>query len=172
MFKRLLLGFGIVCAAGLLAALSMTWVIVNVVDEDEDLHLWIPAPVLLAQVVAGIADPPEIHEKLPFEPKHLRAAAAAIRELENAGDSELVRVESKDETVVIRKSGARIEVEVDNRNERVRVHAPLRQVREFLENHPDEPLEPASLFRLARSLPSGPLVEVTEPGQYVSIRIW
>ncbi|MCB1019718.1 MAG: hypothetical protein KDC27_07300 [Acidobacteria bacterium] len=172
MFKRLLFGFGIVCAAGLLAALSMTWVIVTVVDEDEGLHLWIPAPVLLAQAAAGIVDPPELHEKLPFEPEQLEAAAAAIRELESAADAELLRIESSDETVVIRKAGTRIEVEVDNRNERVRVHAPLRQVRQFLENRPVGALEPAALFRLARSLPSGPLVEVSEPGQRVAIRIW
>lgn len=172
MFQRVLVGFGIMGAATMLAALSTTWVVVSVADEAEGLHLWIPAPVVLAQGIAGLADPPELHQKLPVEPEQLRAAAAVLRELENVGDAELVRVESGDDTVVIRKQGDRIAVEVDSANERVRVYAPLRQVREFLEEHESQELRPEALFRLARSLPSGPLVEVSEPGTRVSVRVW
>ena len=126
----------------------------------------------MAQGIAGLANPPELHEQIPVEAEHLRAAAAVIRELEATGDAELVRIESPTETVVIRKQGDRIEVEVDNLSEHVRIHAPLRQVREFLEEHESGDLEPASIFRLARRLPSGPLVEFSEPGTRVSVRVW
>jgi hypothetical protein len=172
MFERILTGVAIVGAGIAVTALSMTWVVVSVVVDEDDLHLWIPAPVILAQGAASLVDPPELHKKIPLEPEHLRVAAAVLRELENVGDAELVRVESGDQTVVIRKEGQLVRIEVDDDSQHVRVNAPIREVREFLEDCRDEPLEPARIFRLARSLPSGPLVEVSEPGTKVSVRVW
>jgi hypothetical protein len=172
MFERILTGVAIVGAGIAVTALSMTWVVVSVAVEQDDLHLWIPAPVILAQGAATLIDPPELHEEIPVDPQHLEIAAAVLRELENVGDAELVRVESGDETVVIRKEGEIVRIEVNDGSQHVRVNAPIRQVREFLEDCRDEPLEPSRIFRLARSLPSGPLVEVSEPGTRVSVRVW
>jgi len=172
MFKLILKGTAILGAAATVAALSTTWVIVSVFVPDEGLRLWIPAPVILAQTVASVVDPPELHKPIPLQAEHARAAAAALRELEEAGDAELFRLESDEETVVIRLQEGRIHVEVDNASDHVRVHAPIRQVREFLEDHGDGALEPAEIFQLARSLPSGPLVEVDNKDATVSVRVW
>lgn len=171
-FKTLLAAAGVVSAGATVTALSMTWVVVSVNIPAEGLRLWIPAPVVLAQGVATLADPPELHREIEVDPEHLRIAAAMLEELEATEDAELVRVESDDELVVIRKQGARIHVEVDSGDERVRVYAPLRQVRELLESLDGEPLRPAAAFRLARSLPSGPLVEVSQPGTDVAVYVW
>jgi hypothetical protein len=172
MFERVLQGLAILCAAAVIAALSMTWVIVSVVILADGLRLWIPAPVVLAHGAAVLFDHPKLHQEIPLEPEHIRVAAAMLRELEAADDAELLRVESGEETVVVRKRGDRLDIEVDGADERVRVHAPIQQVREFLEDCEDGPIDPRSFFRLARSLPSGPLVEVSEPGTNVSVRVW
>ena len=172
MLERILQGLAVLVAAALVAALSMTWVIVSVVIPEEGLRLWIPAPIVLAHGAAVLIDPPGFQNRIPVEPEHVRVAAAVLRELEAADDAELVRVESGDETVVVRKEGDRLKVEVDTRNERVRVSAPILEVREFLEDCDDGHIEPMRIFRLARSLPTGPLVEFSEPGTDVSVRVW
>jgi hypothetical protein len=172
MLERILKGLAILGAAAVVVALSMTWVIVSVVIPKDGLRLWIPAPVVLAHGAAVLFDHPKLREEIPVEPEHIRVAAAMLRELEGADDAELVRVESGDETVVVRKRGNRLEIDVDNQRERVRVHAPIQQVREFLEDCEEGPIEPRAFFRLARSLPSGPLVEFSEPGTKVSVRVW
>ena len=172
MFKRILQGLAILGAAAVVVALSMTWVIVSVFIPEDGLRLWIPAPVVLAQGVVSVVDPPELHKPIPVEAKHARFAARALRELEAVHAAELVRFESGDETVVIRVENGRAHVEVDNATDRVRVHAPLREAREFLERFEKGPVEPIDAFRLARSLPSGPLVEVENDEADVSVRIW
>jgi hypothetical protein len=172
MLKRILQGLAIVGAAAVVVALSMTWVIISVFVPEEGLRLWIPAPIVLAQSVAWVVDPPELHKAIPVEPQYIRLAAAALRELEAVEDAELVRVESDEETVVIHLEDGLIHVEVDNAADHVRVHAPLREVREWLESLEGGPVEPAHAFRLARSLPSGPLVEVRNLEADVSVRIW
>jgi len=146
MLQRILKGLAILGAATLVVALSMTWVIVSVVVPADGLRLWIPAPVLLAQGVAAIVDPPEMRKAIPLEVEHARLAAAALRELETAGDAELVRVESADETIVVRLQEGRIHVEVDNATDRVRVHAPIREVRQFLERFEKGAVEPFEAF--------------------------
>ncbi len=172
MLSRVLKGLAIAAAAAVILALSMTWVVVSVVVPEDGLRLWIPAPVVLAQGVAAIANPPELHEAIPLEPEHARLAATALRELEEVQDAELVRVESAEETVVVRVADGRVHVEVDTLREMVRVHAPIREVREFLESFDGGDVVPADAFRLARSLPSGPLVEVDAPDAEVSVRVW
>jgi hypothetical protein len=172
MLNRILKGLAILGAAAVVVALSMTWVVVSVFIPADGLRLWIPAPVVLAQGAVSIVDPPELHKAIPVEGEHARLAAAALRELETVDDAELVRIESAEETVVIRLQEGRIHVEVDNATDHVRVHAPVREVREFLEGFEDGPVEPFEVFRLARSLPSGPLVEVDNPEAQVSIRVW
>lgn len=172
MFKLILKGTAILGAAAVVAALSATWVIVSVFIPSDGLRLWIPAPVVLAQAVAAIVDPPELHKPILLEPEHVRVAAAALRELESVDEAELVRVESGGELVVIRVEAGRIHVEVDGATDRVRVHAPIREVCVFLENLGAGPIEPVQAFRLARSLPSGPLVEVQSSDAVVSVRVW
>ena len=172
MLARILKAMAILGAAAVVAALSMTWVIVSVVVPEDGLRLWIPAPVVLAQGAISVVDPPELHEALPVEAEHARLAARALRELEFAADAELVRVESADETIVIRMEAGRVHVEIDNATERVRVHAPVRPVREFLEGFADGPVEPIDAFRLARSLPSGPLVELDNADLNLAVRVW
>ena len=172
MIRRILQGIAILGAAAVLAALSMTWVVVSVFIPEDDLRLWIPAPVVLAQGVVTVIDPPELRTPIPVDGKHARVAAEALRTLETAEDGELFRLESADETIVIRLEEGRIHVEVDDPTDHIRVYAPVRQVREFLEEFGEGPVEPLQVFRLARSLPSGPLVEVDNAGTQVSVRVW
>jgi hypothetical protein len=172
MFTRILQALAILSAAAVVTALSMTWVVVSVVIPEDGLRLWIPAPIVLAQGAVALVGPPGLRDKIPLEPEHARIAAALLAELERTDDAELVRVESGEETVVVRKEGGLLRIEVDNPSERVRIHAPIREVREFLEECRDSPIEPSRIFRLARSLPSGPLVEYSEPGTNVSVRVW
>jgi hypothetical protein len=171
-WKPFLFAAGVVSAGATVTALSMTWVVVSVNVPADGLRLWIPAPVVLAQSAAAFADHPELHREIDVEPQHLRMAAAVLKELEAVEDAELVRVESGDELVVIRKEGPRVHIEVDSGDERVRVYAPVRQIRELLEDLDGEPLRPSAVFRLARSLPSGPLVEVSQPGTDVAVAVW
>jgi hypothetical protein len=105
---------------------------VGVVDVKEGgpngHHIVVPVPLVLAQAalaVAPIVAPPDklrIPDGEPLE--HVGIAREVLEALANAPDGELVRVEERDETVVVSKQGRSLHVSVDGR-EHVSVNVPL-----------------------------------------------
>ena len=160
-------------AVGMLV--SSPWVIVDVDDRDEGLHIVVPAPVALAHVVAPFLDEKEFPVELPPEAAGAeKMALAAIEELERVEDFDMVRVENARETVLIRKEGAALAIHVKNDREEVHVRAPLSAAKEILARY-----DPArgvvrvqDLLAAADRLPPGKLVDVEEENTHVQVWVW
>lgn len=126
----MLLKIGAVLAAiplALFALVGATGVLVVDVRESgpDGHHFIVPVPLLLAQAAAGLAPHAGREVDLPQLSEYLPMAQAAIEGLSGAPDGELVRVEERDEIVLITKVGSTLQVRVNGRNEEVSVNVPL-----------------------------------------------
>lgn len=159
--------------AGLLVGSS--WVLVEV-DAADGPHLYVPAPVGLAQFAVPFIprDERTVSLDLPEEirPNLGPALLAALDEIRATDDFEMVRVESPRESVVVAKQGDWLTVHVKSDREEVRVRAPLSTARDILAaiDFEGNVLEVDRVLRAASDIPSGQLVEVTEPDNHV--RVW
>jgi hypothetical protein len=92
-------------------------------------HVVVPVPLVLAQAalaVAPVVAPPDALRVPDAEAlKHVGLAREVIDALAKAPDGELVRVEERDETVVITKQGRSLHVSVNDHGQRVSVNVPL-----------------------------------------------
>ena len=158
---------------GLLAGSS--WVLVEV-DAADGPHLYVPAPVGLARFAVPFI--PKHERTVPLDlPEEIRphlgaGLLAALDEIRATEDFEMVRVENPRETVVVAKQGDWLTVHVQNDREEVRVRAPLSTARDILAaiDFEGNVLELDRVLRAASDLPSGQLLEVTEPDNHV--RVW
>ena len=172
MLNVLLKVVGVLAAAVLIAALSVTWVVVRVAPEDGPTIL-VPAPAILGQL--ALAWSPAADEELELDVKlmeHRESALAAIRELRGAADAELVRVEDGDETVSVWKRGDGIAIEALLKDQTVKVNASLAVVESFLEGLDGGPIRVQDLAALVRRLDAGKAVEVRSADVDVDVWIW
>jgi hypothetical protein len=154
---------------------SLGVVVVDVREGGPDGHrIVIPAPLVLAQ--AGLAIVPNVLEEemqIPEEAlEHMPLARKVIEALIAAPDGELVRVEERDEQVLIRKEGEKLIVRVKGKKgEDVSVNVPLSLALNAL---PDSEGRLSSLA-MAGSLSSlrfSDLVEVHDGNDHVRIWVW
>jgi hypothetical protein len=106
------------------------------------MHIIVPVPLFLAQIAMSFV--PEEHPGFPVDEsaEYILMAERLIAELENISDAELVRVEEKDELVVISKTGDVLEVEVfEGEREQVLVNLPISAVQEILGSFDGETFE-------------------------------
>ncbi len=171
---KILTILGVVATAFAAMLGSMTWVLVDIDERQPDgMHLFIPAPLALADLAVRLAPHDALEPvDIDLEPEYVQLAKAAIEELGRAGDFEMVRVEERDETVVVRIENGMVHVAVDNPNEQVRVRAPLRSIAAALDAVQDGKIRPVSLLPALDDLPSGRLVEVHDRDTDVTISVW
>jgi hypothetical protein len=99
--------------------------------ETPELDLTVPVPVRIVDIgldVAGLAMPAADRRALAAElPADLRLDLGELaRELGRSTDGTLVDVRTPEESVIVRKDGGRMRVEVDAPDARVRVSMPTR----------------------------------------------
>lgn len=109
---------------------SLGVVVVDVKEGGPDgHHIVVPVPLVLAQAALAVAPAVAPPDKLRIpdgEPlKHIGLAREVLDALAKAPDGELVRVEEKDETVVVAKQGRSLHVTVSGQRENVSVNVPL-----------------------------------------------
>jgi hypothetical protein len=130
----------------------------------------VPVPLLAAEVAAAFAPIPDIHAEMGEARRHLGTARKILGALRDSPDGELVRVEERDETVVIAKEGDTLRVQVTGKDEDVTVNVPLESVEQVI--RPDGRIDPAAAVRGLRHARFQTLVEVRDGNDHVKISLW
>jgi hypothetical protein len=154
---------------------SLGVVVVDVREGGPDGNrIIVPVPLVLAQAALAVAPAVAPADKLriPDEAlEHMGLAREVIEALAAAPDGELVRVEERDEQVVIAKEGRTLKVRVSGSKENVSVNVPLHLVLEAL---PDEHghVRTAALAGALSAVRFTDLVDVQDGKDHVRVWVW
>jgi hypothetical protein len=154
---------------------SLGIVVVDVREGGPDPHrIVVPVPLVFAQAALAIAPAVAPQEKLriPEEAlEHMGLAREVLEALAAAPDCELVRVEERDEQVVITKEGRSLRVRVTGKKENVSVNVPLHLAMQALPDK-DGRIQTAALAGALGSLRFTDLVDVQDGKDHVRIYVW
>jgi hypothetical protein len=156
-------------AGATVAATGIAWVDVRE-GGPNGTRIIVPVPLLAAEVAASFAPIPDLRAEMGEAREHLGTARKMLDALRDAPDGELVRVEEKDETVVIAKEGDTLRVHVSGRDEDVTVNVPLESAAQVI--RPDGRIDPAAAVRGLRHARFQTLVEVRDGDDHVKISLW
>jgi len=135
-------------------------------------HIVVPVPLVLAQAAVALAPTDKLRVPENEGLEHIGVAREVLEALAKAPDGELVRVEERDELVVITKEGGQIHVRVHgSRGEDVNVNVPLQVALQAL---PDTHGR-ISTLALAGSLSSvrfTDVVDVRDGNDHVRVYVW
>ena len=148
------------------AATGIAWVDVR----DGSDRIVVPVPLLLAEVAASFVPKPAVREHRGEAARHLAAAKGVIEALAESPDAEFVRVEDRDEQVVVSKVGDVLHVQVHGNDEEVSVNLPLSAIRQLVRD--DGSIDPASAVRAVRHSRFTNLVEVRSRDEHVKVTVW
>ncbi len=137
-------------------------------------HVVVPVPLVLAQAAVALAPAmaPEKQMRIPDEAlEHMGLAREVLEALAKAPDGELVRVEERNETVVINKEGRSLRVRVTGERENVSVNVPLHLALQAL---PDEHgrIRTAALAGALSGVRFTDLVDVQDGKDHVRVYVW
>jgi hypothetical protein len=158
---------------GLFGATGILWV--NVQEGGpHGHHIVVPVPLLAVQAAAAFVPAHVTRElELPEEAREaLPAAEKVLAALAEAPDGELVRVEERHETVIVRKVGDTLEIRVSGRRENVNVNVPLSTALELVQGLREGRIRPSQVVGALREARFTDLVEVQDGDDRVSISIW
>jgi hypothetical protein len=154
---------------------SLGVVVVDVREGGPDgSRIIVPVPLVFAQAALAIAPmvAPVDKLRLPHEAaEHMGLAREVIEALAAAPDGELVRVEERDQQVLITKEGRTLKVRVAGKRENVSVNVPLQLALEALPG-PDGRIRTAALAGALGSLRFTDLVEVQDGNDHVRVWVW
>jgi hypothetical protein len=160
----------------LLATIASLGVVVVDVREGgpSGNRIVVPVPLVFAQAALAIAPAvaPSDKMRVPDEAlEHMGLAREVLEALAAAPDGELVRVEERDEVVVITKEGRSLHVQVSGRKENVSVNVPLHLARQAL---PDENgrIQTAALAGALGAVRFTDLVDVRDGDDHVRVYVW
>jgi len=147
--------------------------VVEVKDGGPDgHHLTIPVPLLIAQAALTFApDEAKYVECSPFA-RYQRVAATILDELEHAPDGVLVEVHDNGDSVLIRKEGNLLRINVDEASgETVECNLPLRSAMKAVESYDGHGFPTKAAFWALRRAPHGTLVHVKDGEDEVTVRL-
>jgi hypothetical protein len=154
---------------------SLGIVVVDVREGGPDgSRIIVPVPLVFAQAALAIAPMAAPAEKLrlPHEAaEHMGLAREVIEALAAAPDGEFVRVEEKDQVVVVSKQGRTLNVRVTGEREKVSVNVPLHLALEALPG-PDGRIRTAALAGALNSLRFTDVVDVRDGKDHVRVWVW
>jgi len=154
---------------------SLGVVVVDVREGGPDgSRIVVPVPLVFAQAALAVAPAVAPADKLriPDEAlEHIGLAREILEALAKAPDGELVRVEERDELVVITKEGRSLRVRVSGERENVNVNVPLQLALQAL---PDEHgrIRTAALAGALAGVRFTDLVEVQDGNDHVRVWVW
>ena len=154
---------------------SLGVVVVDVREGGPDgTRIVVPVPLVFAQAALAVAPAvaPADKMRIPDEAlEHVGLAREVLEALAAAPDGELVRVEQRDELVVITKEGRSLRVRVSGERENVSVNVPLHLVLQAL---PDERghIRTAALAGALGGVRFTDLVEVQDGNDHVRVWVW
>jgi hypothetical protein len=154
---------------------SLGVVVVDVREGGPDgSRIIVPVPLVFAQAALAIAPMAAPVDKLrvPHEAaEHMGLAREVVEALAAAPDGELVRVEERDEQVVVTKEGRTLKVRVTGKREDVSVNVPLHLALSALPG-PDGRIRTAALAGALSSVRFTDLVEVHDGNDHVRVWVW
>jgi hypothetical protein len=155
---------------------SLGVVVVDVREGGPDGHrVVVPVPLVLAQAAVAVAPAfaPADHLRIPDNEalKHIGVAREVLDALAAAPDGELVRVEERDELVVVTKEGRSLKIRVSGDRENVSVNVPLHLALQALPG-PDGRIRTAALAGALSSVRFTDLVDVQDGKDHVRIWVW
>jgi len=160
----------------LLATIASLGVVVVDVREGgpDGNRIVVPVPLVFAQAALAVAPAvaPADKMRIPDEAlEHVGLAREVLEALAAAPDGELVRVEERDELVVITKEGRSLRVRVSGERENVSVNVPLHLALQAL---PDEHgrIHTAALAGALGGVRFTDLVEVQDGNDHVRVWVW
>ena len=160
----------------LLATIASLGVVVVDVREGgpDGNRIVVPVPLVFAQAALAVAPAvaPADKMRIPDEAlEHVGLAREVLEALAAAPDGELVRVEERDELVVISKEGRSLRVRVSGERENVSVNVPLHLALQAL---PDEHgrINTAALAGALGGVRFTDLVEVQDGNDHVRVWVW
>ena len=130
-------------AVVLLLLASLHFVVVRVHERGPDgMKIWLPLPIELAQAALWFV--PDYKKHLDTDTAQIEQyrplAQALLEGLEDVDEVELVRVNEGDHTVVIRKAGADIVINVQTDREDVKVCLAMRTLQGFVDSFDEGPV--------------------------------
>lgn len=156
--------------AGVVAATGVAWVDVKEGGKNGT-HIVLPVPLILAQTAAAFVPTHKAKVDLKEAKKYLPLAREVVEALAEGPDGELVRVEERDEQVVITKVGRTLEIRVKDNGEEVEVNVPLEAALELIQEDGD--ITPARAIGALRHARLTRLVDVkSKGGDHVKISVW
>jgi len=154
---------------------SLGIVVVDVREGGPDPHrIVVPVPLVFAQAALAIAPAvaPQDKLRIPEEAlEHMGLAREVLEALAAAPDGELVRVEERDEQVVITKEGRSLRVRVTGKKENVSVNVPLHLAMQALPDR-DGRIQTAALAGALGTLRFTDLVDVQDGKDHVRVYVW
>ncbi len=154
---------------------SLGVVVVDVREGGPDgSRIVVPVPLVFAQAALAVAPMAAPADKLriPHEAaEHMGLAREVVEALAAAPDGELVRVEERDQQVVITKEGRTLKVRVTGERENVSVNVPLHLALSALPGA-DGRIRTAALAGALSSVRFTDLVEVRDGNDQVRIWVW
>jgi hypothetical protein len=154
---------------------SLGIVVVDVREGGPDPHrIVVPVPLVFAQAALAVAPAvaPQDKLRIPEEAlEHVGLAREVLEALAAAPDCELVRVEERDEQVVITKEGRSLRVRVTGKKENVSVNVPLHLAMQALPDK-DGRIQTAALAGALGSLRFTDLVDVQDGKDHVRVYVW
>ena len=135
----------------------------------------VPVPLVLAQAALAVAPAFAPADKLRIPDRevleHVGLAREVIEALAAAPDGELVRVEQRDEQVVITKVGRTLKVHVAGTGENVSVNVPLQLALEALPDAQGH-IRTAALAGALSTVRFTDLVDVQDGNDHVRVYVW
>jgi len=171
--KTLLLVVGVPLAATGLALGTADYAIVDVREGGPDgRRIVVPVPISLAQVALGFAPDKVRRVEAPDVAEYVPLAREVLEELRQVSDVDLVRVEQRAESVLVRKTDDLLEVHVSGRQGgEVEVSIPIEALQEMLDSYDGRSFDTSALLDALRGA-QGDLVHVNDGDQQVRIHIW
>lgn len=154
---------------------SLGVVVVDVREGGPDGHrVVVPVPLVFAQAALAVAPAvaPADRLRIPDDAlEHVGLAREVLEALAAAPDGELVRVEERDELVVITKEGRSLRVHVSGKKENVSVNVPLHLALQAL---PDQQgrIRTAALAGALGAVRFTDLVDVRDGNDHVRVYVW
>jgi hypothetical protein len=158
----------------LLATVASLGILVVDVRDGGGQRIVVPVPLVLAQAAVAVA-PAVAGEKMRIPDRealaHMGVAREVMEALAKSPDGELVRVEERDEQVVITKQGRMLQVRVQSAKENVAVNVPLYVALQAL---PDEQgnIRTTGLAAALGTVRFTDLVDVQDGKDHVRIYVW
>ncbi len=138
-------------------------------------HIVVPVPLVVAQAALALAPAVAPAEKFRIPDRealrHVDVARELIEALAKAPDGELVRVEERDEQVLITKVGRTLQVRVHGYKEQVSVNVPLHLALQALPDAEGR-IPTAALAGALSAVRFTDLVEVKDGNDQVRIWVW